>query len=46
MVKRPALFNGYWFDMAGKKLRRVSRLEHGELRRLWWKHKDVREKKK
>jgi hypothetical protein len=34
-VKRgPGLFNGYWLDMAGNKIRRIYRSEYGELYRL------------
>lgn len=32
--KRPSLFNGYWHDMEGNKIRRIWRKEYGELYRL------------
>jgi len=32
--KSPGLFNGFWLDMAGKKIRRIYRSEYGELYRL------------
>jgi hypothetical protein len=32
--KGPGLFNGWWLDMGGKKLRRIRRNEYPELYRL------------
>lgn len=38
---RAGLFNGYWTDLAGKKLGRVRRSEYPELYRLRSKHADI-----
>lgn len=40
-MKRSGLFCGYWFDLGGKKLRRVRRAELAEAYRLRSKHADV-----
>ena len=40
---RAALFNGYWLDMRGQRLQRVSRSELAECHRLWAKHADIRQ---
>lgn len=40
MKKRSAMFNGYVVDNGVK--RRMRRDEAIELRRLWWKHADIR----
>jgi hypothetical protein len=41
-VKRAGLFNGYWYDVDGRKLRRIRRSEYAELYRLWHDHQDIR----
>lgn len=33
---------GFWFDAAGRKLRRLYRSELAECRRLWARHADIR----
>jgi hypothetical protein len=40
-VKRSGLVYGYWFDLRGKKLRRVRRAELAGAYRLRSKHADV-----
>jgi hypothetical protein len=40
--RRAGLFIGYWFDLAGKKLKRVTRAELAIAYRLWSKHADIR----
>jgi hypothetical protein len=42
MNRKPALFNGFWFDADGQKLRRVTRAEMRTAWRLWVRHADVR----
>jgi hypothetical protein len=43
-VRRPSLFNGWWFcTTTGVRLRRATQKELAEANRLWWKHRDVRE---
>jgi len=42
-VKRESLFFGYWLDMEGHRLSRVSRSELAVAWRLWATHKDIRE---
>lgn len=37
------LFNGYWFDLSGKKLGKAHRSEIGEAYRLRRVHKDILE---
>jgi hypothetical protein len=39
---RTGLFYGFWFDLAGHRLRRASRAELAEAYRLWAKHADIR----
>jgi hypothetical protein len=41
--KKPSLFNGFWLDSTGQKVRRVYRSEIAEAYRLWAVHKDIRE---
>ena len=38
---RAGLFNGYWLDMQGNRIRRIYRTSTGELYRLERKHQDV-----
>jgi hypothetical protein len=40
--KRQGLFVGFWFDLDGRKLRKVRKSELAEAYRLIAKHKDVR----
>lgn len=37
------LFNGYWFDLSGSRIRKLRRNEYPELYRLWREHRDIRE---
>jgi len=41
--RSPGLFCGFWFDLDGRRLRRMTRREIAEAYRLWAKHRDVRE---
>ena len=41
-MKRAGLFNGFWLDLSGKKIRRIRRDEYPELYRLWHEHADIR----
>lgn len=38
---RQGLFNGYWTDLQGKRIRRIRQNEYGELYRLNSKHQDI-----
>ena len=40
---RAALFNGYWLDMRGQRLRRISQAEMRDVWRLWTRHRDIRQ---
>ena len=40
---KQGLWNGYWYSMEGKQLRRLRKAEVAEAYRLWAKHKDIRE---
>jgi hypothetical protein len=42
-MKRESLFEGYWRDMEGRRLRRIRRDEMADLWRMWAKHRDIRE---
>ena len=43
-VKRKgSLFEGYWRDMNGRRMRRLTRSEMREVWRLWSRHKDIRD---
>jgi hypothetical protein len=41
--RREAFFEGYWRDMEGQRLRRITREELREIWRLWTVHRDIRE---
>ena len=41
-MKRAGLFNGYWYDLEGQKLRRIRRDEYPMLYRVWREHRDIR----
>jgi hypothetical protein len=44
-VKREPLFEGWWTDTAaGARLERATRQQLREANRLWWKHRDLRER--
>jgi hypothetical protein len=40
--KSPGLFNAYWFDQAGNRLKRATRKEFAVAYRLWAEHADIR----
>jgi hypothetical protein len=40
---RSVFFDGFWTDLNGKKLRRITHAELREIWRLWSKHRDIRE---
>ena len=42
-MKRASLFDGFWKDMSGRRMRRLTRAEMAEVWRLWAKHGDIRE---
>jgi hypothetical protein len=43
--KRSALFDCLWYDtQTGRPLHRATAAELAEAHRLWWKHKDLRER--
>jgi hypothetical protein len=39
---KAGLFNGFWLDGSGEKVRRIQRAEYPELYRLWRRHADIR----
>ena len=39
--KPPGLFNGWWTDLRGNRIRRVYRSDYPELYRLWREHADI-----
>jgi hypothetical protein len=41
--RRPGLFCGFWTDLNGRRIRRITRAELAELYRLRAKHRDVLE---
>jgi hypothetical protein len=41
--RRLGLFYGFWYDLAGHKLRKAWRSELADAYRLWDKHSDIRE---
>jgi hypothetical protein len=44
-MKRPALFDAFWTDTTtGRRSGRATRAELAEANRLWWKHRDLRER--
>jgi hypothetical protein len=43
--RRPALFDCLWYDtQTGHALHRATAAELAEAHRLWWRHRDLREK--
>jgi hypothetical protein len=44
-VKRPPLFHAWWFcTPTGTRLGRATRRELREAQRIWWRHRDIRER--
>ena len=41
MKRKSGLFNGYWLDETGKKIRRATRRELAIAYRLWATHSDI-----
>jgi hypothetical protein len=42
--RREFLFSAWWTDAAGQRLRRATQAELAEANRLWWKHRDLRQR--
>lgn len=42
-MRSPGLFNGFWFDMEGRRLGRIRQDEYPTLYGLWREHRDLRE---
>jgi hypothetical protein len=40
--RREPLFEDYWTDLAGNRIRRSTKRELAEATRLWVKHEDIR----